>query len=78
MIGSIAAAVGRAYVALLNAPPKNQMCIGSDEAHALRMMLDFCDEQLGKSHEGYYSTRYGWCGHTLKGLLDRYDNQTRK
>lgn len=70
MAGSVIAALKR-----LPAPPKNQMYISSAEAHALRMTLDFCDEQC---EEGYYNTRHGWAGMTLKKLLDRYDEQTRE
>ena len=60
------------------APSTNQIFIGEDERHALRQVIEFMDKEEGHGHQGYFHSSHGWCGRTLKGLLDRIDSQRRR
>jgi len=43
------------------------------EIRAIGQMLDFCIEQHGKSHRGYFHPEQGWCGAQVRGALRKME-----
>lgn len=52
---------------ILNIP----VVLSCEEIHAIEQMLEFCDQQMGRAHQGYYSSNQGWCGMNVEAALKK-------